>query len=52
MLTSISVKLGYKEDFQRAKQLMKTAASKIEDSHINGDDVSFKVSNIGRRYQD
>lgn len=51
MLSSVSVKLGYKEDFQKAKKLMKDVTSRVEGVIINNDhDVKFEVTDIGRRF--
>lgn len=49
MLTSISVKLGYKENFERVKKLMREAASQVSGVYVD-EDIRFEVSNIGRRY--
>lgn len=51
MLTSVSVKLGYEEDFERVKKLMREHASGVEGVDIDADyDVRFEVTDIGRRY--
>ncbi|MFW6117355.1 MAG: mechanosensitive ion channel family protein [Thermoproteota archaeon] len=51
MQTSISVKLGYKENFEEVKRLMKETASQVEGVYIDEDyDVRFEVSEIGKRY--
>jgi small-conductance mechanosensitive channel len=51
MITSITVKLAYGEDYERVKTLMKDVASTVDGVFIDAaHDVKFEITNIGERY--
>lgn len=51
MITSITVKLAYGEDYERVKTLMKDSASTVEGVSIDeAHEVKFEITNIGERY--
>lgn len=51
MITSITVKLAYGEDYERVKTLMKDVASTVDGVFIDAaHEVKFEITNIGERY--
>jgi len=51
MQTSISVKLGYKENFEEVKRVMEETLSQVEGVYVDEDyGIRFEVSEIGKRY--